>query len=211
MGPQNIHWLQNIDSGPWAGLAEAARCGLPVPTGFVVEPNTPERAIRDAYEELKRSERTHFVALRSPSHALLDVLGNDMVIHSLRRLWSETTNAPVLVQRMVNSEWCGKASRTGKGLLLRIKANEGQQMLDPDAYLFNMASGKCTRRTLQKSQRKMIRRVDGTSRVMQSDGRHTPLNADQLEAIAKLAERAQADITWAFDDRQVWLLGTTRS
>jgi hypothetical protein len=57
----------------------------------------------------------------------------------------------------------------------------------------------------------MIRRVDGTSRIIQSDGRHTPLRAEQLEAIAKLAEKAQADITWALDDRQVWLLGITRS
>jgi hypothetical protein len=210
MGPKNIHWLRDVESGPWAALAATMRCGLPVPQGFLVEPNTPERAIRDAYEELKRIERTHFVALRSPSHAVLDVLGNDMVIYSLRRLWTEAPDAAILIQRMVNSECCGKASRTGKGLLLRIKANEGLLMLDPDTYLFNMASGKCTRRTLQKSQRKMIRRVDGTSRTMQSDGRHT-LSPEQLEAIAKLADSAQGDITWALDDRKLWLLGVTRS
>ena len=183
---------------------------MPVPNGFVVEPETPEREIRDAYEELKRAERTHFAALRGPSHALLDIAGNDPVIYSIRRLWAETPDAPILMQRMVHTEWCGKALRNEKNLLLRIKANEGMLLLDPDSYLFNRATRKCTRRTLQKSQRKIIRWVDGSARTLQSDGRRTALTLDQLKVIAELAESAQADIIWALDDRKVWLLGIKR-
>jgi phosphoenolpyruvate synthase/pyruvate phosphate dikinase len=205
-----IQWLQGIDTGPWAALGAAYREGLPVPTGFVVEPKTPEQEIRAAYEELKRGERTHFVALRSASHALLDILGNDAVIHSIRRLWAETPDAPILIQRMVNAEWCGTAARNPKNLLLHIKANEGMLLLDPDSYVLNRSTGKCTRRSLQKDQRKMVRWVDGTSRTVQADSRQTGLNADQLKAIAKLVESAQADVTWALDDRRVWLISITR-
>jgi hypothetical protein len=201
--------LRDTTIGPWAALGEALRRGLPVPTGFVVEPADPEQATRAAYEELKRLERTHFVAVRGPSHALLDVLGNDAVIHALRRLWSEAPDAAILIQRMVNAQWCGKAVRNQKNRLIRIQANQGMMVLDPDSYVFNMVSGKCTRRVMQKSQRRVIRSVDGRPQTLQSRERGG-LTTDQLKDIVALTESAQADITWALDDRQFWLLSVTR-
>jgi hypothetical protein len=202
----SIKWLRETDDGPWAALSNCLRQDLPVPNGFVVEPEAPEREIRDAYELLKQTERTHYVALRSPSHALLDVLGNDAVVHALRRLWMEVPDAPILVQRMVHSDSCGKAARDEKNRLIRIKANEGMRMLDPDSYVFNTATGKCTRRVLQKNQRKSVRSVDGNPQTIESHDQRTALDINQLKRIADLTESAQANITWALDDRRLWLL-----
>src|SRR5678816_4298000 len=102
---EQILWLQDVQNGHWAALGTALRAGLPVPAGFVVLPDSPEKAIRHAYEELKVHEYTHYLAVRSPSHALIDVIGADQLIHTLRRLWLELPGAEVLVQAMVNSTW----------------------------------------------------------------------------------------------------------
>ena len=59
MTPGAIQWLDEVEAAPWAALAAALRHGMPVPNGFVVEPNTPEQDIRNSYEELKRIERTN--------------------------------------------------------------------------------------------------------------------------------------------------------
>jgi hypothetical protein len=206
-----VRWLRETEDGPWLALSNCLRKDLPVPNGFVVEPEAPEREVRDAYEILKQTERTHYVALRSPSHALLDVLGNDAVVHALRRLWTEASDAPILIQRMIHSEWCGKATRQEKNRLIRIKANEGMLILDPDSYVFNSATGKCTRRGLQKTQRKLVRSVDGAPQSLESHNRRSALDIDQLKRIAELTESAQASITWALDDRQIWLISVTRS
>ena len=182
--------------------------GAPVPAGYVVLPSTPEQAIRAAYEDLKIRERTHFLAVRGPSHAVLNVIGPDPLIHTLRRLWAESADAPVLVQRMVHSMWCGKAHRHRKNV--RIKANEGMMVLDPDTYLVNTENGTCTRRTLEPKQRKMIRHVDGTARVVEREGEREPLSAEHLAEVADLAVRAGSVIGWAIDDREkVWLVSVT--
>lgn len=188
-------------------LSDAA--GLPVPAGFVVSHHTPENDIRAAYEELKTREKTHFVAVRGPSHAVLNVIGPDQLIHTLRRLWAESAGAPLLVQRMIHSMWCGKAQWHKNNL--RIKANEGMLVLDPDTYLFNTTTGKCTRRTFEPKQRKMIRHVDGTTRTVERTGDRTPMTAEQLKGVAHLAEGAQTDIAWALDDQdRIWLISPTR-
>ena len=178
--------------------------GLPVPAGFFVWPETPEAEIRAAYEELKGREKTHFVAVRGSSHAVLNVIGPDPLIHTLRRMWAESPDAPVLVQRMIHSIWCGKAQWHRKNL--RIKANEGMMVLDPDTYLVNSATGKCTRRTLEPKQRKMIRHVDGSAKVVTREGQREPMPAELLAKIAELAVRVGKDIGWAIDDlERVWL------
>ena len=79
---QPLKWLPN------AG-------GLPLPAGFIVFRSTPEPDIRAAYEQLKIREKTHFVAVRGPTHAVLNVIGPDALIHTLRRLWSESHSRPV--------------------------------------------------------------------------------------------------------------------
>src|SRR5215813_366640 len=132
--------------------------GLPVPAGFIVFRSTPEPDIRAAYEQLKIREKTHFLAVRGPSHAVLNVIGPDALIHTLRRFWTESPGAPILIQRMIPAIWCGKAQWHRNNL--RIKANEGMMLLDPDTYLVNTTTGKCTRRVLEPKQRKMIRHVD---------------------------------------------------
>jgi hypothetical protein len=178
--------------------------GLPVPAGFFVWQETPEAEIRLAYEELKVREKTHFVAVRGSSHAVLNVIGPDTLIHTLRRMWSESPDAPVLVQRMIHSIWCGKAQWHRKNL--RIKANEGMMVLDLDTYLVNSATAKCTRRTLEPKQRKMIRHVDGTAKVVAREGQREPMPAELLAKIAELAVRVGKDIGWAIDDlERVWL------
>ena len=178
---------------------------MPVPPGYIVFPSTGEVDIRSAYEELKVREKTHFLAVRGSSHAALNVIGPDQLIHTVRRLWHESPEAPVLIQRMIHSMWCGKAQWHRKNL--RIKANEGMLVLDPDTYLFNTTAGKCTRRALEPKQRKMIRYVDGTARTVEREGERTTMSMEQLRSVAELAERAQADISWAIDDRdQVWLI-----
>src|SRR5215471_14555018 len=144
--------------------------GLPVPAGFIVFRCTPEQDVRAAYEELKTREKTHFVAVRGPTHAVLNVIGPDRLIHTLRRLWTETPDAPVTVQRMIHSMWCGKAEWHGKDLT--ITANE----------------------------RKMIRHVDGTAKIVERQGSREPMPAEYLAKVAELATRAGSDITWAIDD-----------
>src|SRR5579864_199323 len=134
----------NADGTPWKALGSAMRSGLPVPAGYIVYPATPEADIRAAYEELKVREKTHFLAVRAPSHAVLNVIGPDPLVHTLRRLWAETPDSSVLVQRMVHAMWCGKARWHRKNL--HIEANEGMMVLDPDTYLVNSETGKCTRR-----------------------------------------------------------------
>lgn len=160
--------------------------------------STPETDVRAAYEQLKIREKTHFVAVRGPTHAVLNVIGPDALIHTLRRLWSETPNAPILVQRMVHSMWCGKAQWHGR--TLTISANEGMMLLDPDTYSNGVA-------VLAPKQRKMIRYVDGTAKIIEREGTREPIPAKLLEKITELATRIGSDIGWAIDDlEKIWLL-----
>src|SRR5262245_49409789 len=115
--------------------------GLPVATGYLVWKCTPEKTLREAYEELKVREKKHFVAVLGASHAVLNVIGPDTLVHTVRRLWTESPDAPVLIQRMIHAIWCGKTRQHRNNL--RIKANEGMLLLDPDTYLVNSATGKC--------------------------------------------------------------------
>jgi hypothetical protein len=200
-----LKWLPDADATPWQTLGMAMRAGLPVPSGFIVLPFAREERIRVAYEQIKIREKTHFVAVRGPSHAVLNVMGSDALIHALRRLSAESAEVPVLVQRMVHAMWCGKTHWHRKNL--RIKANEGMMILDPDTYLINSATGKAIRRTLEPKQRKMIRHVDGSARVVEREGERTPMPAEHLAKIADLAVRVDGDIAWAVDDLdQVWLV-----
>ena len=205
---QSLRWLPDAEGTVWAALGTAKQAGLPVPAGFIVLPSTREACIRSLYEELKIREKTHFVALRGISHAVLNVVGPDQVIHTLRRFWMESLESPVLVQRMVPAIWSGKAQWHRRNL--RIKANEGMMSLDPDTYLVNSISGKCARRTLEAKQRKMIRHVDGTSKVVERAGERTPMPAEHLKKVADLAVRAGKDISWAIDDNErVWLISVS--
>jgi hypothetical protein len=206
---EQIQWLREIQNGPWARLGEAVRAGLPVPNGFAVQAGGDERAIRTAYDDLKIREYTHYVAVRTPAHAVLDVIGGDALIHTLHRVWPEGPDAPVLVQCMVNGSWCGKASWEGKNL--RIRASEGLRALDPDTYLFNTTANKCTRRTLYQQPRKVFRGVDGRTRTMEITGERQPLETKYMEAIAELAKSAGGEITWILDDSRVWLLSVARA
>ena len=200
-----VLWLPDVTGTPWEALGNAERSGLPVPNGYVVHPSVAEEKVRAAYSELMIREKTHFLAVRSPVHALLNVIGPDALIHTLRRLWTESPEAPVLVQRMVHAMWCGKGNWHRKNL--RIKANEGMMLLDPDTYLVNSATGKCLRRTLEAKQRKMIRHVDGSSKVVAREGEREPMPAELLAKIVELATRLNRDIGWAVDDsNKVWLL-----
>src|SRR5881628_1039907 len=202
---QRVDWLPDAQGTAWVALGIAKQAGLPVPAGFIVFASTREERIRSTYEELKIREKTHFVALRGVSHAVLNVLGPDQVMHTLRRLWMEAPESPVLIQRMVPAIWCGKAQWHRRNL--RIKANEGMMILDPDTYLVNSITGKCTRRTLEPKQRKMIRNVDGTSKVVEREGERTSMPAEHLKKVADLAVRAGKDIGWAIDDNErVWLI-----
>ncbi|HYR42914.1 MAG TPA: hypothetical protein VER98_07825, partial [Terriglobia bacterium] len=93
---------------------------------------------------------------------------------------------------------------------LRIKANEGMMILDPDTYLVNSITGKCTRRKLEPRQRKMIRHVDGSAKVVEREGERTPMPADQLKRVADLAVRLGRDIGWAIDDNErAWLISVS--
>ncbi len=178
---------------------------MPVPNGFVVFPGAGEDQVRVAYEELKIREKTHFAAVRGATHAVLNVIGPDPLIYAVRRFWPEAPDSPILVQRMVHSMWCGKAQWCRKSL--RVKANEGMLLLDPDTYLLNGITGRCIRKSLEPRQRKMVRHVDGTAKTVGRDGERVPMPADQLGKIAGLARRAKADIGWALDDLdKVWLL-----
>jgi hypothetical protein len=205
---EQIHWLRETCDGRWARLGEALRAGLPVPEGFVVQPGAGEEAVRSAYEELKVREHTHFVAVRGPDHALLDVIGGDALTHTLHRIWTESPQSPILIQCMVNGSWCGKASWEAKNL--RVRASEGLRCLDPDLYLYNTTTNKCTRRTLYQQPRKAFRAVDGRTRTMEITGERRPLDLKYLEAIADLAKHGAGEITWVLDHRRVWLLSIIR-
>ena len=182
--------------------------GLPVPNGFIASRRNSEDDVRSAYEELKIREKTHFLAVRGSSHAVLNVIGPDQLIHTLRRLWSEAPEAAVLIQRMVPAAWCGKVQWHRKNL--RVKSNEGMLILDPDTYLVNSLTGRCIRRTLERKQRKMIRHVDGSSRTVEREGERAEMTADQLKAVADLAVLAKRDIGWAMDDvDRVWLISVS--
>ena len=198
-------WLPGIDGTAWAALGDAMRAGLPVPAGFIVCPATAEQEIRASYEALKIRERTHFLAVRGASHPVLNVIGPDALIHTLRRLWMESPGSAVLVQRMIPAMWCGKVQWHRKNL--RIKANEGMMILDPDTYLVNSATGECMRRKLEPKQRKMIRHVDGTAKVVEREGERTPIPDEQLKKICDIAVRLGKDLGWAIDDNaRVWLI-----
>jgi len=202
---ESLKWLPGIDGTAWAALGDAMRAGLPVPAGFIVCPATAEEEIRASYEALKIRERTHFLAVRGASHPVLNVIGPDALIHTLRRLWMESPGSAVLVQRMIPAMWCGKVQWHRKNL--RIKANEGMMILDPDTYLVNSATGECMRRKLEPKQRKMIRHVDGTAKVVEREGERTPIPDEQLKKISDIAVRLGKDFGWAIDDNgRVWLI-----
>ena len=204
-----VLWLPDATGTPWEALGEAQRSGLPVANGYVVDASVPEEQVRAAYAELMIREKTHFLAVRGPVHSLLNVIGPDALIHTLRRLWMESPDSAVLVQRMVHSMWCGKGNWHRKNL--RIRANEGMLLLDPDTYLVS-ATGKCLRRTLEAKQRKMIRHVDGASKVVTREGEREPLPAKSLAKIVDLATRVKGDIGWAIDDSdKVWLLSISQT
>ncbi len=179
--------------------------GLPVPGGFVASACAGEETIRAAYEEIKIREKTHFVAVRGATHSVPNVIGPDTLIHTVRRFWAESRHSPLLIQRTIHAMWCGKAHWHRKNL--RIKANEGMLVLDPDTYLVKSETGKCIRHVIEPKQRKMIRHVDGSVKVVERDGGRNPMPAALLSKIAALAVTAGSDLAWAIDDLdQVWLI-----
>jgi phosphoenolpyruvate synthase/pyruvate phosphate dikinase len=198
-------WLATAVDSPWATLTEAIQAGLPVPDGFVVCPNTPEENVRELYEQLKVRTRIHFVAVRGPEHSVLNIIGSDAVVHTLRRLWSESPKASILIQRMVPSQWCGRAQWQGRNL--QIEANEGLMILDPDTYLFDTEENNCVQKTIESAQRKVLRYVDGSLRTIKREGDRTALSEVQLQSIAMLASRAKSNISWCLDDQDnAWLI-----
>jgi len=143
--------------------------------------------------------------VRGVSHAVLNVIGPDALVHTVRRLWAESPDAPVLIQRMIHAVWCGKAHWYRKNL--RIQTNEGMLLLDPDTYVVNSTTGKCIRHSLEPKQRKMIRHVDGTARVVERQGERMPMPGEHLAKVAELAVRATRDVGWAIDDlEKIWLI-----
>jgi len=198
-------WLPEAAGTPWEPLARAMSAGLPVACGYIVSRCAPEEELRASYEDLKIREKTHFVAVRGASHAVLNVMSSDSLVHTVHRFSMESPETPVLIQRMIHSMWCGKAHRNRKNL--RIQANEGKLLLDPDTYLVNSATGKCIRRSLEPKQRKMIRHVDGTAKVVERQGQRTPMPDEHLARIAELATLADSDVGWAIDDlEKIWLI-----
>jgi len=205
---QSLKWLPDAAGTAWEPLAQRMHASLAVPSGFIVCRSTPEERVRAAYEELKIQEKTHFVAVRGATHGVLNVIGPDALIHTLRRLWAGSPHAPILVQRMVHATWCGKTQRDGT--IVTIKANEGMQLLDPDTYIVNSTSRECVRRVLEAKQRKMVRHVDGSARVVSREGDRTPMPEEHLARVAELSDRAHADIGWAIDDlEKLWLLSVS--
>src|SRR2546428_7803522 len=101
--PESLKWLPDADGTSWSSLAAAMRNGLPVPHGYLVYPSTLEAEIRKAYDDIKLLEKTHFLAVRGASHAVLNVIGPDTLVHTLRRFWAESPHSIVLVQRMVHA------------------------------------------------------------------------------------------------------------
>jgi len=73
-------------------------------------------------------------------------------------------------------------------------------MLDPDTYVNGRA-------VLSPKQRKMIRHVDGTARIVERQGPREPMPGELLAKINDLAVRVKSDIGWTIDDLdKVWLL-----
>jgi hypothetical protein len=203
--PDSLMWLSEVERTPWAPLAEALRRGLPVPNGFVVVASTPEQEIRDGYEELKVREKTHFLAVRGTTHAVLNVIGPDALIHTLRRFWAEAPDSMILIQRMIHSAWCGKAQRHEGNL--HIKVNEGMMILDPDTYVLDLDTLECLHRAQELKQRKMIRRVDGQAKVIAIEVERLPMPDGALAKVADLSGRAGENIGWAIDDLdRIWLV-----
>src|SRR5207244_2519697 len=178
-----IKWLPDGGGTAWETLGKEMCAGLPVPSGYLVFPSAREEDIRSAYEELKIREKTHFVAVRGSSHAVLNVINPDPLTHTIRRFRAESPDTAVLVQRMIPAIWCGKAQWHRKNL--RIKVNEGMMLLDPDTYLVNSTTGKCTRRTLEPTQRKMIRHVDGCTEVVEREDERTHIPTAHLATDAE--------------------------
>jgi phosphoenolpyruvate synthase/pyruvate phosphate dikinase len=200
-----LKWLPAASGTKWDRLGRAMSAGLPVPAGFIVARRSWEEQIRAGYEELKVREKTHFIAVRGDSHAVLNLLGADALIHTLDRFWAESPEALLLVQRMIAAAWCGNAHWHRKNL--RIQANEGMMLMDPDVYLVNSATGKCIRRALVGKQRKMIRYVDGLSKVVEREGERSGMPEELLAKIAELAVQVDGDISWAVDDLdKAWLI-----
>lgn len=176
-----------------------------MPAGFIALRSAGELDIRAAYEQIKLRERTHFLAVRGATHAILNVIGPDKLVHTLRRLWSESSEAAVLVQRMVHSMWCGKAQADGNNL--RITANQGMTLLDPDMFIVERKSGTCIHRSLAPRQRRMIRHVDGSAKVVAGEGERVPMPHEYISKIVALALKADTDVGWAIDDlEKIWLL-----
>jgi hypothetical protein len=207
---QSAKWLPDAAGTPWQAFGEAMRSGFPVPGGYIAGPCTPEDEVRAAYERFIVLYKTHFVAVRGTTHAMLNVIGPDPLVHALRRLRGEASDQPVLVQRMIAAIWCGKANRHQNDLLIR--ANEGMVMLDPDTYIVDATTLRCSRRTIEPLQRKMIRHVDGSTKIVEREGPRTPMPEEYLAKISDLAMRAESDIGWAIDDvEKLWLTSTAAS
>src|ERR1051326_9565389 len=100
-----LNWLPDANHTVWTSLENAMRNGLPVPAGFIAFPTTAENQIRAAYEQLKLRERTHFLAGRGASHPVLNIIGPDQLVQTARRLWTESPNSPLLIQRMIHALW----------------------------------------------------------------------------------------------------------
>jgi hypothetical protein len=84
-----------------------------------------------------------------------------------------------------------------------MKVNEGMLLLDPDTYVVN-AAGQCIRQTLEPKQRKMIRHVDGSAKVVERAGGRTAMPPELLMKVAKLG----SGVAWAMDDlEKTWLIG----
>jgi hypothetical protein len=202
---QSLKWLPDADGTAWKPLADEAKSGLRVPAGYIVFQDTAETEIRSAYERIKIQEKTHFVAVRGKTHAVLNVIGPDRLMHTIRRLRSESPGFPLLVQRMIHSTWCGKVRWTGKQV--QIRANEGMQLLDPDTYVVDSVTGACLQRQIEPKQRRMIQHVDGSAKVIEWAGERSPMTEGHLAKIVELAARAGGDIGWAVDDLdKLWLI-----
>jgi hypothetical protein len=200
-----LKWLHDTNDTVWENLGSAMRAGLPVPYGFVISRCTPEETTRMAYEELKIRERVHFVAVRSARHSVTNVIGPDALTHAIRRFWAEAPDSPLLIQRMIHAIYCGKAHRHRDNL--RIKANEGMLILDPDTYLVDSTTGERLQYSLEPKQRKMIRHVDGSAKIVERDGERTPMPAALLAKVASLSMQARSDLAWAIDDlEKIWVI-----
>src|SRR5947208_17066637 len=139
---QPLDWLPGAEGTVWVALGIAKQAGLPVPAGFIVFASTREQRIRSTYEELKIREKTYFVALRGLSHAVLNVLGPDQVMHALRRLWTEAPESPWWVNAMVTASGAEKHICTRR--IRRIKPKEGRKILIPTTTLRNTLTGNAT-------------------------------------------------------------------